>query len=179
MTSNWLSLVIAISSALSSIIFAYLAYSFSRQTRRASTQQEISNIHNDILKFRAEHPEMLRLCALWKHDCFEAVYRQAGAEDKNWATYYTYCELILRFVNTVLYGIKNRSLDKSIYRGQFMPLIRMLLTENYPFVASIVPYPHVSSLVKSFVQEQQEQGWNWQEKHRTLLCQPDKNTKPG
>ena len=179
MTNDWLSIVVAISSALSSIIFAYLAYSLTRRMQRVTTQQEIANIHHDILKYRAEHPEVLRFCALWKHNCFEAVYRQAGKEDKLWAIYYTYCELILRFANTVLYGVENHSLDKRVYRGQFMPLIRMLLTENYPFVASIVPYPHISSFVKDFVREQQEQGWNWEEKHRILLCQPEKNTQAG
>src|SRR5512135_1431959 len=104
--SDWLSIYIAVMGIIISGLLAYLSYSLNRQSQRATMQRSIADLYDKMVKYRAEHPEVMKLCLLWNSDSFDAIYRQHSAEDIQWVIYYTYVELVSGFLNAVLYGRK-------------------------------------------------------------------------
>jgi hypothetical protein len=167
--SDWLSMVIAVTGVLTSGLLAYLAYSLNRQSARANSQRSIGILYDQLMNFRAAHPEVMRLCYQWKRENHDLIYRQATEEDREWALYYTYVEYMGGFVNAVLYGRKNRLLDRLAYDGHYEPLVKLLLTEHYPFIASSMQNVYLSALIREYVQQAERAGWNWEEKHKALI----------
>ena len=74
--SGWLSIYIAIIGTIISALLAYLSYSLNRQSQRASMQRSIEDLYDGMIKYRAAHPEVMKLCDRWNNDRFAAVYRQ-------------------------------------------------------------------------------------------------------
>jgi hypothetical protein len=167
--SNWLSTIIAVTGVLTSGLLAYLAYSLNRQSARANIQRSIGILYDQLLNFRAAHPEVMRLCYLWKRENYDNVYRQANEEDRQWTVYYTYTEYICGFVNAVLYGRKNRLLDHLAYYDHYEPLVKLLLTEHYPYINSSMQNVYISSFIREYVQQEKKDGWNWEERHKALI----------
>jgi hypothetical protein len=168
-------LVIATTGVLTSALIAYLAYTLNRQSQRTAIHRSIGDLYEKLMDFRASHPEVLSLAGKWNDQCFNSIYSQASPKDKQWVIYYAFVELALSFSNTVLYGRKSRVLDGYAYENHYKPLIRLLLTEHYPFMRSVKDGPYLSPLVKGFLTESEKEGWDWQERRDILTGQ--KQTK--
>ncbi len=167
--SSWLSIYIAIIGTIISALLAYLSYSLNRQSQRASMQRSIEDLYDGMIKYRAAHPEVMKLCDRWNDDCFAAVYRQRNAKDVQWVIYYNYVELVSGFLNAVLYGRKIKLLDRHAYEGHYKPLVKLLVTEHYLYFLSILQGPYLSSFIKEFISELKDEGWDLSEKHRKLI----------
>ncbi len=168
--TEWLALVVALIGVVSSGVIAYLVYGLSREAQRNQIHKEIADLYDKVLAFRAEHPVVLGLSRLWKPDCFCAIYAQESDEDKQWALYTAYVELCLSFCNAVLHGWKHHHLDRGAYQGRFKPLVKLLLTENYPLVSGMLASgKYISHYVKEIVSEWQEtENWDWTKMHEDL-----------
>jgi hypothetical protein len=167
--SDWLSIYIAIIGTVISALLAYLSYSLNRQSQRASMQRSIEDIYDKMVDYRAEHPEVMKLCYRWNSDSFNAIYRQRNVKDVQWVNYYNYVELVSGFLNAVLYGRKIRLLDRHAYEGHYEPLVKLLVTENYPYFSSIMDYPYLSSFIKEFMSDLKNEDWDFTEKHNRLI----------
>src|ERR1700690_1146589 len=95
--SDWLSIYIAIIGTVISALLAYLSYSLNKQSQRASMQRSIEDIYDKMVNYRAEHPEVMKLCYRWNNDSFDAIYRQRNGEEVQWGNYYNYVELVSGF----------------------------------------------------------------------------------
>lgn len=166
--SEWLALAIAMLGVASSGLIAFLVYGSSRQQSHANLQKEIGNLYDRVTAFREAHIEVMVLSRHWTDTCFEAIYRQESSEDKAWALYYAYVELCFGFVNSVLYGRHIRLLDEPAFKNHFKPLVTLILTENFPFVASAAKGVYLSPFIREFLTEQEAAGWNWGERHGRL-----------
>jgi len=82
-------------------------------------QRSIEDVYDKMVNYRAEHPEVMKLCYRWNNDSFDAIYRQRNAEEVQWVTYYNYVELVSGFLNAVLYGRKIKLLDQHAYEGHY------------------------------------------------------------
>ena len=169
MPSEIFSLIVAFTGVVTSALLAYLAYSLNRQSQRTAIHRSIGDLYEKLMNFRTDYPEMMQFCHQWTEDCFNFVYHQTSAEDRQWALYYTYAELIIDFSNTVIYGRKSHLLDRKAYENHYKPLVKLLLTEHYPFISSIITGPYLSSFIKDFVKELEKEGWDWSKRHRTLI----------
>ncbi len=167
--STWLSTIIAITGVLTSGLLAYLAYSLNRQSQRASIHRSLGSLYEELMRFRVEHPEVMKLSSDWNDDCFRAIYHPKTKTDHLWVVYYSFAELICDFSNTVLYGWASHVLDKAAYRNHYEPLVRLLLTEHYPFIKTTIEGPYLSTLIKNFVSAEANRGWNWEQHRRTLI----------
>jgi hypothetical protein len=166
---DWLSIYIAIIGTVISALLAYLSYSLNRQSQRASMQRSIEDIYDKMVKYRAEHPEVMKLCYRWNNNSFDALYRQLNNEEVQWVNYYNYVELVSGFLNAVLYGRKIKLLDHHAYEGHYKPLVKLLVTENYPYFQSVFDYPYLSSFIKEFIRDLKGEGWAFTEKHKKLM----------
>ncbi len=167
--SSWLSIYIAIIGTILSALLAYLSYSLNRQSQRASMQRSIEDLYDGMIKYRAAHPEVMKLCDHWNEACFDAVYRQHNAKEEQWVIYYTYVELVSGLINAVLYGRKTRLLDKHAYHDHYQPLVKLLVTEHYPYFLSVLQGPYLSAFVKEFVEELKKEEWDFVGRHQKLI----------
>lgn len=180
MSNEALSLVVAVTGVLTSALIAYLAYSLNRQSQRTAIHRSIGDLYEKLMDFRSDHPEVMSLAGQWNDDCFKSMYSQSSPKDKQWVIYYAFAELVLSFSNTVLYGYKSKALDAYAYENHYKPLIRLLLTEHYPFMQCVKDGPYLSLLVKRFLTETENEGWDWQERRHILTAQkpPRQKGKP-
>jgi hypothetical protein len=166
---DWLTFMLGLCGLLTSTVLAFLVYSLSKQTNRAQIDKAITGSYGLLIEFRASHPEVLKLSRTWDSNRFTTIYTQSSQRDTQWVHYYTYAELCLSFANNVLYAWRSHLLDRSSYERHYQPLIKLLLTENEPFVSSALPESdYISSYIREFRQEQQAKGWNWHERHLRL-----------
>ena len=168
--SEWVAAAAALVGVVSSGVIAYLAYWLNRQAQRNQAQKEIADLYDKVLLFRTEHPALLRLCRLWTPDRFRAIYVQESTEDQLWATYTAYVELCISFCNAVLHGWKDHHMDRGAYEGRFKPLVKLLLTENYPLISGMLASgKYISAYIKEFVRELEEvEHWDWAKMHEEL-----------
>jgi hypothetical protein len=174
MSTEMLSIVIASAGVLTSAFLALLAYTLNRQSQRTAIHRSIGDLYEKLMEFRSAHPEVMKLAGLWDDSCFNSMYSQNSKKEQRWVTYYSFAELVLGFSNTVLYGWKSRALDKYAYENHYKHLIRLLLTEHYPFILTVKDGPYLSPLIKKFVSESEREGWDWQSRRRVLVMQETK-----
>jgi hypothetical protein len=167
--SDWLSIYIAVMGIVISGLLTYLSYSLNRQSQKASTQRSIDGLYDEMIKYRTAHPEVLRLCYRWNKDSFDAVYRQLNAEEIQWVIYYNYVEIVCGFLNAVLHGRKNRLLDHHAYESHYKSLVKLLVTEHYPYFLVVLKGPYISALIREFIRDLKGEGWDFSEKHKILI----------
>ena len=171
--SDLLSIIIAVTGVVTSGLLAYLAYSLNRQSQRAAIHRSLGNIYEQLMRFRTEHPGVMGMSGDWTEKCFHTLYFQKGKTGHRWVVYYTYAELVLDFSNTVLYGWKSHILERRAYEQHYKPLVRLLLTEHYPFIKTAINGPYLSALVRDFVHEEEQRDWNWEKRRQSLVGEGD------
>jgi len=169
MDTTLLSIVIAVLGIFSSTVVGILAYNLSKQSQRATNQKAIGDLYSEMMDFRVEHPEVMKLSNGWNEHCFTMIYRQSTKTERQWAIYYTYVELCLNFCNTVLYGYKTRALDDIAYKRHYEPLVRLILTEHYPFISNALDGSYLSNLIREYILSVEKNGWNWLVKRKALI----------
>lgn len=167
-STEWLALLVALLGVVTSGVIGYLVYSSNRQAQHAEMQREIGHFYDKLMDFRAAHPEVLKLSRQWNESCFSRIYSQVTDEDKAWVHYYTYAELCCGFANSVLYGYKIHLLDKLAYENHYQPLIKLLLTEHYPYLMTITQGKYISSHIRNFMSQLEHEGWDWKAMHLRL-----------
>jgi len=166
--SDWLAILVAFLGVITSSVIGYLVFLSNRQAQRAEMQREIGHLYDKLMDFRERHPEVMALSRNWEETCFSAIYRQKSTKDKQWAIYYTYVELCISFCNTVIYAHKLGFLNEVSYEQHYRLLVKLLLTEHYPFLSSILNGKYLSPHIEGFLKEGEKDGWNWRVMHQEL-----------
>ena len=133
----------------------------------AQAEKQVGDLYDQMVNYRADHPEVMHLSRKWGPGCFEEVYGQETEEDKQWVVYYSYVELCLGYCSIVLSS--RRRLPPGSFRGHHGPLVKLTLTEHNPIVEQLLTEPCLSDLVRGFRKELAEEQWDWREEHRKLL----------
>jgi hypothetical protein len=165
-------LVAAFVSALVSLAVAVVQLRQRKASQRIQIQQEINAKYDKMVDYRLQHPDVLSLSRRWRPDCFTRIYDQKTEDDRSWAIYYGYVELIISYCHSVLYAMDGteRLIDPDFYRTEHEPLIRLLLAEHYPILAQIArPGAYVSKYLVNHIQHLKAAGWNWEASHADLV----------
>jgi hypothetical protein len=165
---------IALIGALLSGLFSAMAYASERRTKRGETQRLLSDQYDRLVRYRIEHPEVLPLSRRWRNTHIGLAYGQDSPEAREWATYYTYTELCIGYCNSVLYAKQRNLIDEVAYTAQHEPLVKLLITEHWPFFADLlVQRKYISSFIADYVDAQRKAGWDWLAEHRLIDSLPD------
>jgi hypothetical protein len=167
-STDWIAIIVSLTGILISSVIGFLVYLSSRQSQRAEIHREIEHTYDQLMDFRADHPEVMALSREWTYDCFKLLYAHPTKESKSWVIYYTYVELCLGFINAVLFAQDIKLLDRRVYLSHYKPLVLLLLSEHHPYINSIMKGKYLSSYIKTFISVEQKAGWNWQERHKAL-----------
>ena len=127
-----------------------------------------SDLSDRLVDFRTSHPEVLALSRTWSEAAFGTLYRQESEADRGWALYYNYAELCCGFCNAVLYGRRIGLLDRHAYDRQYKSLVKLLLTEHYPYIRSVFHGKYLSPQIIDFVRGMEKEGWDWSAMHAAL-----------
>lgn len=165
---DWIAPAISFLGAIIAGFSAVLAWSLSRRGQHGQAHEQINRRYDRIMEFRAEHPEILALGCRWNDGNFRRIYEQRQEEDRSWALYYTYVELVLGFCNAVVYAWRRRLLDKIAYQEHYRPLMRLLLTEHQPIMTTMLRSNYLSRFVRDFWVAEASSGWDWAKQHRLL-----------
>lgn len=165
---QWLAVFVTLLGVISSGTIAYLVYRSTIQAQRAEILREVSSRYDQLMDFRAKHPQVLALSRNWSEACFEAIYRQETPEERDWALYYTYAELCSGFCSSVLSARKIGMLAQPVYEKYYRPLVRLLLTEHYPYLKTVLHGKYLSRYISEFVAETRKSGWDWDLNHQRL-----------
>lgn len=165
---QWLAVFVTLLGVVSSGTIAFLVYRSGVQTQRAEILREIGSRYDRLMDFRAAHPQVLALSRGWSEACFDAIYRQATPEEREWALYYTYAELCSGFCSLVLSAWKLGALERAAFERYYRPLVRLLLTEHYPYLKTVLHGKYLSKYITEFVAETRKAGWDWDLNHQRL-----------
>jgi|WetSurMetagenome_2_1015567.scaffolds.fasta_scaffold33070_3 hypothetical protein len=166
--TEWLAVAVAMLGVLFSGVVALLAYSFTKQSQRAEMQREIGHLYDRLVDFRTAHPEVFALSRSWSETAFGGLYRQESEADRSWTLYYNYAELCCGFCNAVLYARRIGQLDRDAYERQYKSLVKLLLTEHYPYIQSVFHGKYLSPQIIDFVRKLEKEGWDWSAMHAAL-----------
>jgi hypothetical protein len=65
-------------------------------------------------------------------------------------------------------------LNQHAYEGQYKPLVKLLMTENDPFIVSLlISGKYISAYMKDFRLEMENAGWDWERMHVELVGSGD------
>jgi len=163
---------VALIAAVISLVSLMLGIFNWRQTRHAfmaSTEARIEDLYDRLMDYRLKHPEVFRLSRRWTPECLTKIYRQCDEEDRSWAIYIGYVELCISYCNAALVGRKRGRLSKEIYRSQYEPLMKLLITEHFSVIQQLTREGgFVSSGLSEFIKEQRRQGWNWELEYQNM-----------
>mgnify|MGYP001228348923 CR=1 FL=1 len=162
---------VSVSSAVVAVIFGWLSIRNARLSTYAQTENEVETIYSNMVDFRVSHPVVMSLSRAWKPDKFSSVYNQGDeTDDSQWVTYYSYAELCIGYCNMVLAAWYQGRMEKSSFLDHHRPLVKLLLTENYPLVENLISTggKYLSNHIQSFVAEMSSEGWNWEQEHKLL-----------
>ncbi len=168
--------IAAIIGAIVSIIGAIISITFGIISMRVQSEKRVGDLYDQMVKFRNEHPEVLRLSRHWTSEHWARVYSQLASTDTQWVTYYCFLELCLSYCNAVLYS--KRRLGKSSYENYHKPLVKLLLTEHNLIIEDLLKDgKYISPYIKQFRKDLENEGWNWHEQHEALTNECSGNTK--
>lgn len=158
--------VISVAGALVTVALTSIA--FSLQTRR-----ELRECYIDIMRYRTEHPQVLRRAREFTPEIWTTIYSKDEALQSEWVEYYTYLEFCLIYCAHLLW---TRGIIGSHYRKQSEPLVRLMITENWPAIQDLLKDEYANPRVRSYVLRLQASGRNWAERHRSLALPVDSRT---
>ncbi len=163
-------LVAAGVSAAISLVIAWIQARQGADTQRAQSQQDVSAKYDKMIDYRLQHPEVLSLACRWRKENWDAVYDQKTDEDRAWAYYYGYIELVTTYCGAALYARSKHWLDREAYESEHEPLIRLLLVEHYPILHEIArPSGYVNNYLVDHIAALQQRGWDWAGEHRRYM----------
>jgi hypothetical protein len=143
-----------------------------RQTRRSYTSSKearIEGLYDRLMDYRLKHPEVFRLSRLWKAECLSKIYSQVDQDEKLWAFYFGYVELCISYCNATLQAKKNGEIADNLYRTQYEPLMKLLITEHFPIISQLIREgKFISGAISEFVARTRKRGWNWEREHDNL-----------
>ncbi len=132
-------------------------------------QRTLGDLQNAMASFRSAHPAVMRLSGSWTSALRTSLY---GKDDDPLTTdiihYYSYIDIGLEFCNTTLAAAQAKRLSKEVLEGHYRPLVRHFLAENYPFIASSLPGPYLSTYIREELKAAVQEGWNWDQRHQEL-----------
>jgi len=157
-----------VTEALSAILGAAVAWLLFRLGLQAETHRHVGELYDKLVDYRKEYPEVLSLARLWRPEYLTRVYHQRSDEDRQWAMYYGYAELVLGYCTQVLVT-RGCALAGRAYTQHHHGLVKLLLTEHYPIVKQLAaPGGYASPLIARFIERQRAQGWDWESRHSAL-----------
>ncbi len=138
LTPEVLAALIAAIAAVSSVIVSLIAVRRSKKNKISSIYTDISERYDNLIRFRTQHPQVLPLSRKWETRFLKSMYYPVTDEDKQWVIYFTYVELCIGYCSSVLMARANKLLDGDSYENQYLPLVRLLLTEHAPIIGGLV-----------------------------------------
>ena len=120
-------------------------------------------------------------CSTWGEEGNAVLYGRAeSAEAHAIVRYYSYMDIGLEFCNTCLAAHQSGLMTEAVFERHYRPLVRLFLTENYPFVQFASDGSYLSALVRAeLVAATAELGWQWELQHLRLAPPPVGEASPG
>ena len=146
------------------LIISLVGVSVTLMSAWSRAEKQVGELYDQMVRYRTKYPEVMFFSRQWKEDYFKNIYYQKSEDDKKWVIYYSYVELCLGYCNTVL--LLRWSLRPGSYRHQHKELIKLILTEHYPIIKDLLKGPYISTLIKKFIEKQED--WNWKDEYRKL-----------
>lgn len=147
-----------------SVLGALVTAAIGIATNRVRASKEVANLYDQMVRFRAEHPEVLRLSRSWSDGGFLMMYRQVTQEDQAAALYCCYGEFCIGYCNAVL------SSRRWLTSKHHLPLVKLVLTENAPLVIELIREgKYISHLIQDHWRQEEKRGWNWILEHEQLV----------
>lgn len=161
---------VSLLAAAGAICLGIINFRLARSIKQAEVRIRINQQYDRLIEFRTSHPEVLKLSGLWTSSSLTKIYKQSSCDDLQWAIYYSYVELCLSFCNSALNGLKRGLYDQEAFEDHFKRLVRLVLTENEPFVSELINQKgFVPRSVLEFFRAEKEAGWNWKEEHKRMV----------
>ena len=162
-------LVASIATGVLTAVVAIVAFWFSQHTQRYAAQRTIGDLQSSLVHYRAQYPEITKYSRGWTAADFVRLY--VGDEENAAAVrYYGYVDLGLEFCNSALAAARQRHIDAEVFATHYRPLLRYFLTENYPFVASTLDGPYLSTFIRDELRVAEAEGWEWALRHEDLTA---------
>ena len=152
--------------AIITVIISVVGLSITIISAWVQAEKQVNDLYDQMVKFRTEHPEVMRLSRDWKSGHFAKVYNQTTEKDKKWVIYYSYVELCIGYCNSVL--TSRWRLAPGSYHSQHRPLVMLILAEHNPIIEELVKDEYISELIKGFRKERMDENIDWREAHRKL-----------
>ena len=161
--------VASIATGLLTAVVATIAFWFSQHTQRYAAQRAIGDLQSSLVHYRAQYPEITKYSRDWTTEDFVRLYSDDG-ENATAVRYYGYVDLGLEFCNTALAASGQHHVAAEVFETHYRPLVRYFLAENYPFVASALDGPYLSSYIRDELRLAQKEGWDWTRRHEDLTA---------
>lgn len=154
---------VSLIAATISLVIGIINWRQSHRTYQAARETRIEDLYDRLMDYRLKHPEVFALSRSWKPECITKIYSQVNESEKSWAIYIGYVELCISYCNAVLHAWKRGQLDRTVYKAQHEPLMKLLLTEHYPIVRQLTREGgFVSGSIAEFLQAMRKKGWDWE-----------------
>lgn len=138
-------------------------------TMWAHTETQTGDLYDKLVRLRVDHPVVMALSRRWSIDSFGKVYAERQDLDPKLVIYYSYVELCLAYCNAVLVAHRGMRINPGSFRYYHRPLMKLLLTENYPIVEHLAQEgKYLSKLLMDFRSSLASEGWNWKHEHHRL-----------
>lgn len=155
--------------ALVALLIGALTLNHERGVLRSKVAERIAELYDQVVRYKIEYPFVFRISREWNNGYQPRIYAQESDEDKKIAVYYSFAELCLGYCNEVLKARQRHLLPETNYDNHYKPLIKLLLTENYPFFHDCLREgDYISSYLKKFHQTMTSEGWDWYKQHQVL-----------
>ncbi len=73
--------------AIITVIISVVGLSITIISAWVQAEKQVNDLYDQMVRFRTEHPEVMRLSRDWKPGHFAKVYGQATEEDTKWVIY--------------------------------------------------------------------------------------------
>lgn len=155
--------------ALAIFVVGLVGLTFTLFAVRAQAAKEVSDLYDQVIRFRVEHPEVVALARQWKPGHFAKVYGPGDPADRPLVIYHAYVELCLSYCNATLLAWRGNRLSDTRFYGYHRLLMKQMLTENNPIIEDLLARgKYVSTHLVDFRQSLDVENWNWREEHQQL-----------
>ena len=162
-------LAAALLGAVSTAILGLVAFRLSHHAQRYTVQRAIGDLQSSMARFRADFPEIMHFGSRWSTHESAVLYGRAESADAGTIVrYYSYVDIGLEFCNTTLSAHTGGLLSAEVFDRHYRPLVRLFLAENYPFVATSLAGPYLSSYIRDELDAATRDGWNLALRHQQL-----------
>lgn len=166
-----LAAVISMISLIATLTISIINYHHGRKLAYSHRVKEITDIYNHLAEFRFNHPEVMWLAREWESQFLTLIYSRQSTDFPEHLVYYCYTEQCINYCNLVLQAKSEGFLRGTAYYAHHEPLVKLVLTENYPIIKDFIREgKYMSSLIGRFIDRLEQKGWNWEKEYKMVCC---------